>query len=56
MLGTVLGMVSNASKSPRDTHGPLVKTGPNTGQVRAKNKDGKWRKKRSDAGVPRKSK
>lgn len=56
MLSKVLSMVSKASKSPRDTHGPLVKSGPNAGQVRSKNKDGQWRKKRSDAGISRKPK
>ena len=40
--------------SPRETGGPLVKTGPNAGKVRSKNKDGRWRKKRADAGFPRK--
>ena len=39
--------------SPRDTHGPIVKTGPTAGQVRSKNQDGQWRAKRSDAGKPR---
>ena len=36
------------------THGPLVKTGPNKDQVRTRNKDGRWRAKRSDAGQKRK--
>ena len=44
----------DASKSPRDTNGPVVKTGPNAGQNRSRNYDGAWRKKRSDAGEPRK--
>lgn len=39
--------------SPRDTGGPVVKTGPTAGQNRSRNKDGTWRKKRSDAGKPR---
>ena len=39
--------------SPRDTHGPIVKTGPTAGEVRSKNQDGQWRAKRSDAGKPR---
>lgn len=39
--------------SPRDTHGPIVKTGPTAGQVRSRNQDGQWRAKRSDAGKPR---
>lgn len=44
------------SKSPKDTHGPVVKTGPTAGQNRSRNKDGAWRAKRSDAGQPRKKK
>lgn len=40
--------------SPRDTHGPVVKTGPTAGQNRSRNKDGRWRAKRGDAGKPRK--
>lgn len=39
--------------SPRDTHGPVVKTGPTAGQNRSRNKNGQWHKKRSDAGKPR---
>ena len=39
--------------SPRDTHGPLVKTGPTARKVRSKNQDGQWRAKRSDAGKTR---
>lgn len=39
--------------SPRETGGPIVKTGPTAGEVRSKNKNGQWHKKRSDAGVPR---
>lgn len=39
--------------SPKDTGGPIVKTGPTAGQVRTKNNDGTWREKRSDAGKPR---
>lgn len=35
--------------NPKDTHGPLVKTGPTRGQVRSRNKNGQFRKKRSDA-------
>lgn len=42
------------SKSPRDTGGPTVKTGPTLGQTRSRNKDGRWRAKRSDAGIKRK--
>lgn len=40
--------------SPKDTHGPIVHTGPTSGQNRSRNKDGSWRKKRSDAKQPRK--
>ena len=40
--------------SPKDTGGPVVKTGPTAGQNRSRNQDGTWRKKRSDAGKPRK--
>jgi len=42
------------SKSPRDTGGPVVKTGPTRGENRSRNDDGQWRKKRSDAGTERK--
>ena len=41
------------SKAPKDNGGPLVKTGPTAGQVRSRNKDGQFRKKRSDAGKSR---
>lgn len=41
------------SLSPKDTGGPVVKTGPTAGQNRSRNKDGTWRKKRSDSGKPR---
>lgn len=40
-------------KSPRETGGPVVKTGPTAGQNRSRNKSGEWTKKRSDAGKPR---
>lgn len=40
--------------SPRETGGPVVKTGPTAGQNRSRNKNGQWRKKRSDAGKSRK--
>lgn len=39
--------------SPKDTHGPVVKTGPTAGQNRSRNKNGQWRRKRSDAGKKR---
>jgi hypothetical protein len=49
-----LGGTKNSSgKSPRFTHGPIVKTGPTAGQNRSRNNNGQWRAKRSDAGVPR---
>jgi len=34
-------------------NGPKVKTGPTAGQTRSRNKNGRWRAKRSDAGVSR---
>ena len=40
--------------SPRETGGPIVKTGPTAGQNRSRNKNGQWRRKRSDAGKSRK--
>lgn len=46
-------MADNNSKRPRDTHGPIVKTGPTSGNNRSRNNDGRWRAKRSDAGKPR---
>jgi len=36
--------------SPKDTKGPIVKSGPTKGEIRSKNNDGRWRKKREDAG------
>lgn len=42
-------------KSPKDTGGPVVKTGPTAGENRSRNKDGEWRKKRSDSGKSKKS-
>lgn len=41
-------------KSPRNNHGPLVKTGPTAGNNRTRNKNGQWRRKRSDAGTKKK--
>ena len=41
------------SKSPKDTGGPIVKTGPTKDKVRSRNNDGTWRKKRSDSGKSR---
>lgn len=40
--------------SPKDTHGPIVKTGPTAGENRSRNQDGTWRKKRNDSGKKRK--
>ena len=45
----------NKDTAPKNNGGPLVKTGPTAGQVRSRNNDGQWRKKRSDAGKPRSS-
>lgn len=50
-LEKALNVASNLS--PKDTHGPIVKTGPTAGNNRSRNKDGTWRKQRSDAGKPR---
>lgn len=36
--------------SPQETGGPVVKTGPTAKQVRSRNQDGQWRRKRSDGG------
>lgn len=49
-------MSENKNKSPRETGGPIVRTGPTAGDVRSRNNNGQWRAKRSDAGTPRKSK
>lgn len=35
--------------SPIFNGGPLVKSGPTFGKLRSRNKDGRWRRKRSDA-------
>lgn len=40
----------------RKTNGPTIQSGENQGELRSRNKDGSWRKKRSDAGKPRKNK
>lgn len=39
----------SAKKPPSQTGGPVVITGPTRGENRSRNKDGTWRKKRSDA-------
>lgn len=44
------------SKSPKDTKGPVVKTGPTKGKNRSRTSEGTWRAKRSDAGKSRTSK
>ena len=41
-------------KSPKETGGPVVKTGPTAGKNRSRNNDGAWRKKRSDSGKSKK--
>ena len=43
------GGSGKSSRSPKHTGGPIVGSGPTKGQVRSRNKDGSWRKKRSDA-------
>ena len=55
MLGTGLDLALDLASyaSPKDTHGPVVKTGPTAGQNRSRNKNGQWRRKRSDAGKSR---
>lgn len=50
---SIKGVINMANKSPRETGGPLVKTGPTAGQNRSRNKNGQWRRKRSDAGTKR---
>lgn len=39
--------------SPSETGGPIIKTGPTKGKNRSRNKNGRWRKKRSDTGKKR---
>lgn len=46
----------NKLPSPKETKGPIVKTGPTAGDNRSRNQDGSWRKKRSDSGQKRESK
>lgn len=41
------------AKPPKDTQGLIVGTGPTRGHNRSRNKDGRWRAKRSDAGTAR---
>ena len=40
--------------SPKDTKGPIVKTGPTQGSNRTRRSSGEWRKKRNDSGKKRK--
>ncbi|CCV65130.1 conserved hypothetical protein [Paracholeplasma brassicae] len=42
------------TKSPSETNGPVVKTGPTSGKNRTRKLTGEWRKKRSDSGQKRK--
>nr|WP_181716062.1 hypothetical protein [Arthrobacter sp.]QJS06531.1 hypothetical protein [Arthrobacter sp.] len=44
----------DSKQSPKNTGGPVVQTGPTSGQNRSRNSNGEWRKKRSDAGTSRK--
>lgn len=39
--------------SPSQTRGPIVRTGPTSGQNRSRTQNGQWRRKRSDAGKKR---
>jgi hypothetical protein len=41
--------------SPQHNGGPMIKTGSTRNHNRSRNKNGRWRKKRSDAGIPRNS-
>ncbi len=43
----------DSSRSPKETNGPVVKSGPTAGNNRSRNDNGQWRAKRSDAGKPR---
>lgn len=45
-------MKSFKSLAAKFNGGPVVKK-PTSGKVRSRNKDGRWRKKRSDAGKTR---
>lgn len=51
--GLTLSEKKDPKKSPRETGGPVVQSGPTRGENRSRNQDGEWRKKRSDAGKPR---
>ena len=41
------------ARSPKETEGPIVASGPTRGQNRSRNNDGRWRAKRSDSGAVR---
>ena len=49
----LVSVLTGKSASPNKTGGPIVKTGPTQGQNRSRNKNGQWRRKRSDAGKKR---
>lgn len=51
---SIFGNNTPKNKSPYANGGSLVKSGSTFGQVRNRNQDGTWRKKRSDAGIKRK--
>lgn len=53
-FGNTMFDKKDSTKSPRDTNGPVVKTGPTSGSNRSRNNDGSWRKKRSDTGGSKK--
>lgn len=42
------------NKSPKNTGGPVVGSGPTAGQNRSRKSSGEWRKKRSDTGRKKK--
>lgn len=41
------------TQSPRNTNGPVVRTGPTSGQNRSRKNNGAWRRKRNDTGKSR---
>jgi hypothetical protein len=61
IVGTSVGAISGLSvraapaviREIGKRAGPIVRTGPTKGKVRARNKDGRWREKRPDAGKRR---
>ena len=51
LFSAASGMMGRTtSASPKDTHGPVVKTGPTAGQNRSRNKNGQWHKRQSNKG------